>query len=147
MNHWCERSARKNMCYVVDNRPKCFVPITNTASGTPESYLAKSLRFSRDSHEIAKDEPQIEVDWKDEMWTEAVEDEPQKKEVEWVYNKRERLWYPYSDGELLFKNELQTDLVNDSPILAKDLDDDEFNPYDEECMRCKHLKLKCEFVP
>ena len=32
-------------------------------------------------------------------------DEPQKKEVEWVYNKRERLWYPYSNGELLFKDE------------------------------------------
>ena len=29
--------------------------------------------------------------------------EPQKKEVEWVYNKRERLWYPYSNGDLLFK--------------------------------------------
>lgn len=40
-----------------------------------------------------------------------------------------------------------TELVNDSPILAKDLVDDEFNPYDEECMRCKHLKLQCEFVP
>ena len=35
---------------------------TNTASGTPESYLAKSLRYSRDSHEIAKDEPQTEAD-------------------------------------------------------------------------------------
>ena len=45
------------------------------------------------------------------------------------------------------KDEPQTELVNDSPILVKDLVDDEFNPYDEECMRCKHLKLKCEFVP
>ena len=44
-------------------------------------------------------------------------------------------------------DEPQTELVNDSPILVKDLVDDEFNPYDEECMRCKHLKLKCEFVP
>lgn len=35
-------------------------------------------------------------------------DEPQKKEVEWVYNKRERLWYPYSNGELLFKDEPTT---------------------------------------
>ena len=43
--------------------------------------------------------------------------------------------------------EPQTELVNDSPILVKDLVDDEFNPYDEECMRCKHLKLQCEFVP
>ena len=41
----------------------------------------------------------------------------------------------------------QMDLVNDSQVLAKDLVDDEFNPYDEECMRCKHLKLKCEFIP
>ena len=57
MNSWCESCARKNMCYVVDDRPKCFVPITNTASGTPESYLAKSLRYSRDSHEIATTEP------------------------------------------------------------------------------------------
>ncbi len=45
------------------------------------------------------------------------------------------------------KTEPQTELVNDSPILANDLVDDEFNPYDEECMRCKHLKLKCEFIP
>jgi hypothetical protein len=45
------------------------------------------------------------------------------------------------------KTEPQTNLVNDSQILVKDLVDDEFNPYDEECMRCKHLKLKCEFVP
>ena len=60
MNHWCE-SCAKNLCYVVDNRPKCFVPITNTASGTPESYLAKSLRYSQDSHEIATDEPQTQL--------------------------------------------------------------------------------------
>ena len=45
------------------------------------------------------------------------------------------------------KDEPQTELVNDSLILVKDLVDDEFNPYDEECMRCKHLKLKCEFIP
>ena len=45
------------------------------------------------------------------------------------------------------EDEPQTELVNDSPILVKDLVDDEFNPYDEECMRCMHLKLRCEFVP
>ena len=61
MNPWCESCARKNLCYVVDDRPKCFVPITNTASGTSESYLATSLRYSRDSHEIAKDKPQTET--------------------------------------------------------------------------------------
>ena len=43
--------------------------------------------------------------------------------------------------------EPKTELVNDSLILVKDLVDDEFNPYNEECMRCKHLKLKCEFIP
>ena len=47
------------MCYVVDDRPKCFVPITNTASGTP--YLVEISSISRDSHEIAKDEPQTEM--------------------------------------------------------------------------------------
>jgi hypothetical protein len=55
MNHWCESCARKNLCYVVDDRPKCFVPITNTASGTP--YLVEISSISRDSHEITKDEP------------------------------------------------------------------------------------------
>jgi hypothetical protein len=59
----------------------------------------------------------------------------EKKNGEWVTDFIER------------KDEPQTELVNDSPILAKDLVDDEFNPYDEECMRCKHLKLRCEFVP
>ena len=58
MTYWCESCARKNNCYTIRSRPKCFTPITNTASGTPESYLAKSLRYSQDSHEIAKDEPQ-----------------------------------------------------------------------------------------
>ena len=56
MNSWCESCARKNLCYVVDDRPKCFVPITNTASGTP--YLVGISLISRDNHEIAKDEPQ-----------------------------------------------------------------------------------------
>ena len=55
--YWCEICARKKECYGITLKPKCFVPITNTASGTPESYLAKSLRYSQDSHEIAKTEP------------------------------------------------------------------------------------------
>jgi len=29
MIDWCESCARKNFCYVVDVRPKCFVPITS----------------------------------------------------------------------------------------------------------------------
>ena len=69
-------------------------------------------------------------------------DEPQKCSV----NGR-----PYDCGNCEYHkctaDEPQTELVNDSSILVKDLVDDEFNPYDEECMRCKHLKLKCEFIP
>ena len=58
-------------------------------------------------------------------------------------------YYTPTNAEILkaFEDEPQTELVNDSQILVKDLVDDEFNPYDEECMRCKHLKLQCEFVP
>lgn len=97
MNHWCESCARKNLCYVVDDRPKCFVPITNTASGTSKSYLAKSLR---DSHEITKDEPrtiigerfpsyitmnnaQVLDGWQTnpKTSTTAVEDEPQTEDA------------------------------------------------------------------
>ena len=78
------------------------------------------------------------------IWEEAVrkadrKTEPQTKGSERLLKGSERL--------LKGKDEPQTELVNDSPILAKDLVDDEFNPYDEECMRCKHLKLKCEFIP
>ena len=62
MTYWCESCARKNNCYTIRSRPKCFTPITNTAQGTPESYLAKALRYSRDSHEIAKDDPQFDKD-------------------------------------------------------------------------------------
>ena len=58
MNHWCESCARKNLCYVSADRPKCFVPITNTASGTP--HLVEISSISRDSHEIAKSESQTD---------------------------------------------------------------------------------------
>ena len=54
MNSWCESCARKNCCYTMEIRPKCYLPTTNTAHGTLETYLAKSLRYSRDSHEIAE---------------------------------------------------------------------------------------------
>lgn len=58
--YWCEICQRKKECYGITLKPTCFVPITNTASGTPESYLAKSLRYSRDSHEIDKTESNSE---------------------------------------------------------------------------------------
>ena len=59
MNSWCESGARKNYCYTLEIRPKCYLPTKNTAHGTPETYLAKSQRKSRDSHEVA-DTPQTE---------------------------------------------------------------------------------------
>lgn len=63
--------------------------------------------------------------------------EPQKKEVEWVYNKRERLWYPYSNGELLFKDEPETEYPR-CHITGI--------PFDE-CGFCEHFNCdtcKCE---
>ena len=30
MTYWCESCARKNNCYTIKSRPKCFVAITNT---------------------------------------------------------------------------------------------------------------------
>lgn len=45
--------------------------------------------------------------------------EPQEKEVEWVYNKRERLWYPYSNGELLFKTENSSEIPNNCEAQAE----------------------------
>ena len=36
-------------------------------------------------------------------------------------------------------------LVKDSPSLVKDLVEDEL--YDEECLKCRHLKPRCEFIP
>ena len=90
MNSWCESCARKSCCYTMEIRPKCYLPTTNTAQGTPESYLAKALRYSRDSHEIAEQtEPQTYItEDRDtqilDAWqvhhrtsTTAVEDEPQ----------------------------------------------------------------------
>ena len=38
-------------------------------------------------------------------------------------------------------------LVQDSPSLVKDLVEDEYQPYDDECFKCRHLKPQCEFVP
>ena len=29
MTYWCESCARKNNCYTIRNRPKCFTPITS----------------------------------------------------------------------------------------------------------------------
>ena len=60
---------------------------------------------------------------------------------------RDIKYCPICGKKLNSEDEPQTELVNDSPILVKDLVDDELYLYDEECMRCRHLKLQCEFVP
>ena len=96
------------------------------------------------------------------VWTEdAIKDEPKSYSI-WASTDETQMEYPRCAingtpfDECGFcehfncdtcQCEAQTELVNDSQILVKDLVDDEFNPYDEECMRCKHLKLRCEFVP
>ena len=30
-NSWCETCARKYMCYDIEVRPSCYIPVTNTA--------------------------------------------------------------------------------------------------------------------
>ena len=76
-------------------------------------------------------------------------DEPQKKEVEWVYNKRERLWYPYSNGELLFKDEPKTQMKtqNSNLTFEKHTMRDCYNckkyETEEECIEC-HYEPKTE---
>ena len=67
--------------------------------------------------------------------------------ADWLVEIADRKTEPTISKMEQVEDEPRTELVNDSPILVKDLVDDEFNPYDEECMRCKHLKLKCEFIP
>ena len=62
MNSWCESCARKSCCYTMEIRPKCYLPTTNTAHGTPETYLEKSLRYSRESHEVAE-QTEPSSDW------------------------------------------------------------------------------------
>ena len=47
MNYWCESCARKNLCYVADDRPKCFVPITSndrTADRKTEPQICETCR-------------------------------------------------------------------------------------------------------
>ena len=30
-NSWCETCARKYLCYDIEVRPSCYIPVTNTA--------------------------------------------------------------------------------------------------------------------
>ena len=41
---WCESCARKNNCYAVVNRPKCFVPTTNTSIVCPKCGKTEYIR-------------------------------------------------------------------------------------------------------
>jgi len=75
--------------------------------------------------------------------------EPQKKEVEWDYNKRERLWYPYSNGELLFNDKptTQTETQNSNLTFEKRTMRDCYNckkyETEGECIEC-HYEPKDE---
>ena len=90
---------------------------------------------------------EINYEPKDEPQTDDFFRQPTEEELQYVRDYIDSISVPAGVSVFELMDEPQTELVNDSPILAKDLVDDEFNPYDEECMRCKHLKLKCEFVP
>lgn len=48
-NSWCESCARKNVCYSPDIRPKCYMPITNTAIICPKCGSSDYVRsFTKD---------------------------------------------------------------------------------------------------
>jgi hypothetical protein len=99
-----------------------------------------NLKVCINEHPVVADWLVEIADRKTEQTTEdcsMVEDEPQKKEVEWVYNKRERLWYPYSNGELLFKDEPTTQTETQNSNLT-------FEKADERCKGCNHYKLTCD---
>ena len=43
-NSWCETCARNYLCYDIEVRPSCYVPITNTAVAPQEPpQLEESL--------------------------------------------------------------------------------------------------------
>ena len=49
MSYWCESCARKNNCYTTRSRPKCFMPITNSAVFCPKCGRADYIReFGKD---------------------------------------------------------------------------------------------------
>ena len=138
MNSWCESCARKGCCYTMEMRPRCYIATTNTASGTPESYLAKSLRYSRDSHEIAKTEPSNSEkpnncedlqDWKDQMWAEAIEDEPTTEDCSTVDK----------DINVRSKDEPQTCSFSDC--------DNFKNPDYARCIECKRKQIELKTEP
>ena len=53
-------------------------------------------------------------------------------EVEWVYNKREKLWYPYLHGELLFKTENSKEKPNSCDTCRKK----GFEGCEQPCLGC-----------
>lgn len=49
MTYWCESCARKNNCYTIRSRPKCFVAITNTDRKTePQADCRRCKWFVTD---------------------------------------------------------------------------------------------------
>ena len=85
--------------------------------GTAIERLVDNYRYASDKEWIRD-----KVAWAlYHTWKEADrKTEPQKKEVEGVYNKRERLWYPYSNGELLFKTENNSEKPNNCEHITED---------------------------
>lgn len=44
MKRWCNSCARKDNCYTVLTRPKCYVPVTNTEQ-EDKTYLPKTIVY------------------------------------------------------------------------------------------------------
>ena len=42
MKRWCNSCARRDNCYTVPTRPKCYVPVTNTKQ-EDKTYLSKTI--------------------------------------------------------------------------------------------------------
>lgn len=45
MNSWCESCARKNYCYTSNMRPRCYIPLTDTATVCPRCDNTEYLKL------------------------------------------------------------------------------------------------------
>lgn len=87
MNSWCESCAKKNQCYTVDIRPKCFVPITSNDRikdiPSVESNLILPERVERgECYEVGETIVVMNHDDYYDLLCKAMENEP--KQGEWI---------------------------------------------------------------
>ncbi|MBQ1293138.1 MAG: hypothetical protein IIY21_03825 [Clostridiales bacterium] len=118
----------------------CIRGIERTDMWQPSRKTKAQTEYDKYREKIRPHDPH--KDW--------YEDEPQTDcgdEVEWVYNKRERLWYPYSNGELLFKTEPTISRMEqvDKDINVRSKDKPQITP--NYCGTCKHREVPCGDLP